>query len=1059
LTKGEDIRPARRRPVRSRFSRGATQLTGLLATVGVLFLIVLITVLLAYAARREIARQALIGWLEDRGIQAEVQFERFDPNGLVASIRAGDPDDPDLVVERAEIDYRLGMPWSGGFSVRPTRIRLVRPEVRATLVEGRLGFGALDPVIEEFTGRPPSPSQTGPNVTVEGGRFRLATRGGAMVAIADARLENNRLIRLDARVPSARLRDDALTLDLDRAGVAVRTVGGRTALAATVHLDQVAGAGLSVDSGQVRLRIEAPYPEMARRRVHGPVEAHLRAAFDGLGWQGGAARDVDADLTFDGRGTGWIEAFALLGGLSGQVTADRLDAGGARLTRAALVLEGERVRLSRRDEVRWRYEGDVRLGTASAVRDSLSGQAISIRLTDLVAGGAGSAAEARGRLDLDAAALSQDALTLTGVSGEFGLDSRLSGAGLTRLSGAARSTGGSWSVLGPVGAGDVPEQTVLKRAFQAFAFEAPALTVSTGPAGTEVSLDRPARVRPATGGEVVIAARRSQLLYAAAPGRPGGGAMVLQASGGGLPQARIDVPRYVMARGEIAAALDGEAAFDFGLARGARLSAAGMLRIGGGRTTFSPAGCFPFSAALLELGENDVAQVSASLCPTQGPMLTIADGWRFEAQARRLSAAAPFLGMAASEVSARVTARDPGGALSIATTITDALISDTEPAPRFHPLGGSGHISLADEAWSGVLHLRERTRGLRVADVTIRHAGRTGAGGAQFDATGLQFAPGGLQPAQVSPLAGRFMGDGVSGRADFTGSFDWTAEGATSGGRFATPGLDFVSPLGAVTQLSGDVIFVSLTPLITAPDQHLAIGGIEAFLPLTNVTLDLGLDEASLRVAGGRVAVAGGFARLEPVNIPFDPEQVWEGVLVLEQVQLGDVFAASNFSDAVQLDAVVSGRLPFIYGPNGVTVVEGEVSAVQPGRLSIARAALTGMSAGGGGEQVPPNTVQDFAYQALENLWFDQLDAELNSLPQGRLGVLFTIHGRHDPPVDQEIRLGLVELLRRDFLNRVLPLPSRTEINLTLDSSFNLDQLIADLMEIQRARNVSERSQ
>lgn len=1058
MTKGEDIRPSRRRPARSRFSRGATQLTGLLVTVGALFLIVMVAVLIAYAARREIARQALVGWLDDRGIAADVQFERFDPNGLVASIRAGNPDDPDLVVERAEVDYRLGMPWSGGFSVQPTRIRLVRPEIHATLADGRLSFGTLDPIIEEFTGRPPSPDRTSPTVLIEDGRLRLATRGGALVAIADARLEDNRLIQLDASLPAARLRDDALSLDLQRAGVAIRTVEGRIALALTVHVDQIAGAGLSGDDGQARVLIEAPYPESAQRRVHGPVDAHVRAAFASGAWQGGAVRGLNADVAFDGRGTGWIETFALLGGLTGQVTADRLDAGDAHLTRAALVLEGERVRFSRRDEIRWRYEGDARIGAASAVREGLSGQAVSLRLVNLTAGGAGSAAEAQGRLDVNAASLSQDALTLTGVTGAFDLDSRLSEEGLTTLTGAVRSTGGSWSVLGPVGSGDVPEQAALKRALQAFALDAPALTISAGSPGIGVSLDRPARIRPVSGGEVLISARQGQALYEAESGRAAGGGLVIQTSGGALPQARIDVPRYVMADGEIAAAFDGEAAFDFGLARGARLDAAGMLRIAGGRTTISPAGCFPFSAALLELGENDIADVSASLCPVDGPMLTIADGWRFEAQARGLVATAPFLGMAVSDASARVTAHDPGGALSIDTTIADGLISDTEPGPRFLPLRGSGRVGLAHEDWTGVLNLRERTHGHRVADVHIRHAGRTGVGGVRFDATGLQFTPEGLQPAQVSPLAGRFVGDQVSGRADFTGSFDWTADGATSGGRFVTPGLDFVSPLGAVSQLHGDVTFVSLTPLVTAPDQHLTVDRIDAFLPLTNVTIDLGLDEASLRLAGGRVAVAGGFASLEPVNIPFDPEQSWEGVLILERVQMGDLFAASSFSDTVQLDAVVSGRLPFIYGPNGVTITEGEVHAVEPGRLSIARSALTGMAAGGGGEQVPPNTVQDFAYQALEHLWFDQLDAQLNSLPEGRLGVLFTIHGRHDPPVEQEIRLGLIELLQRDFLNRVLPLPSGTEINLTLDSSFNLDQLIADLMEIQRARNVSGRN-
>ena len=120
MTQGDTERPPRRRSRASRFSRGATQLTGLLVTVGALFVVVFALSLAVYAARREVARQALVGWLEERGVEAQVDFERLDLDGLVASLRAGDPDDPDLVVERVEMDYRLGMPWSGGFSVQPS---------------------------------------------------------------------------------------------------------------------------------------------------------------------------------------------------------------------------------------------------------------------------------------------------------------------------------------------------------------------------------------------------------------------------------------------------------------------------------------------------------------------------------------------------------------------------------------------------------------------------------------------------------------------------------------------------------------------------------------------------------------------------------------------------------------------------------------------------------------------------------------------------------------------------------------------------------------------------
>src|SRR5690606_14541703 len=73
-----------------------------------------------YAARREAARQVLVGWLERRGIEAEVEVERLELDSLTARIRVGDADNPDFSVERVEVDYALGMPWSeSGLGVTP----------------------------------------------------------------------------------------------------------------------------------------------------------------------------------------------------------------------------------------------------------------------------------------------------------------------------------------------------------------------------------------------------------------------------------------------------------------------------------------------------------------------------------------------------------------------------------------------------------------------------------------------------------------------------------------------------------------------------------------------------------------------------------------------------------------------------------------------------------------------------------------------------------------------------------------------------------------------------
>jgi hypothetical protein len=87
--------------------------------------------------------------------------------------------------------------------------------------------------------------------------------------------------------------------------------------------------------------------------------------------------------------------------------------------------------------------------------------------------------------------------------------------------------------------------------------------------------------------------------------------------------------------------------------------------------------------------------------------------------------------------------------------------------------------------------------------------------------------------------------------------------------------------------------------------------------------------------------------------------------------------------------------------------------------------------------------VQDFAYQALENLSFNALTGTVNSLPMGRLGVLLHVKGEHDPPQAQETRVGILDLLQGRTFEKPLPLPKATPIDLTLDTSLNLDELLA----------------
>ena len=206
-----------------------------------------------------------------------------------------------------------------------------------------------------------------------------------------------------------------------------------------------------------------------------------------------------------------------------------------------------------------------------------------------------------------------------------------------------------------------------------------------------------------------------------------------------------------------------------------------------------------------------------------------------------------------------------------------------------------------------------------------------------------------------------------------------------------------------------------------------------------------------MTISGADLRVGGGIVRIEPLAIPFDRNQPITGALVLENVQIGNIFSGAGLEDKVKLDAVVSGRVPFTSGPEGVRIVGGVLNAVQPGRLSLQREALTGLEASNAGE-LPPNVMTDLAYQALENLAFDDMTVIVNSLDAGRLNLRFAVHGRHDPPNKQEIRLTWLQVLRRQFLNTPLPLPSGTGVNLNLDTTLNANQLIGDLLELNRVR-------
>lgn len=1006
-----------------------------------------------YINRRAAAQQILTSWLAQQGVHARVEVQRIELNGFTGRIEIGDPAHPDFVVDRAEVDYAIGTPWSrAGLGLTPGRIRLVRPVLSAQWKNGQFSLGSLDPLIKRFTGKPPKPDSRSPLIIVEGGRLRLDSEYGPVEVLADATVNDGKLMRLVARMPAASLKSGPMSITGLQGNIDLTTTGDRVALTMRAASQALQGPGGTGRDLNVAFTGDLPYPDLKTRRGDGQARFQITANTGSAKSGDAGVSDASLKLAFDGQTSGWIEAFRIVGAADVSLTAREAGTSVLKATGATVTTSGARLEISRSATgLGWSVAGPLATKMARLKAGGLDLTAVRGRSSSVQAGGLNGRSEVSAPLTLASDRLRFGELDLKAVRSSADLHVLNDTTLQVTATAAVEASHGAWPLFGPVTADDIPELAEMKRALGDFALSAPAVRLSAGSAGTGVRLTQPARLTPANGGVMTLTAVQTPI-FTALPGQLGGGALsVTTTRGKGLPEATFAVPRWSLTPTGFTADLDGKAALDFGLARTLTVATRGRLTSSTGRLTYNPTGCGAFTAGMLELGENDVSDVAGQLCPGAAPLVTVADdGWHVRGRFNSVSASALFLEARAADAEGTVSVDGAkGGDLSLSAVVQKASARDAAATRRFNPLNVTGTASLAHEQWAGTFDLASGE--YPVGRVILRNDSLRQSGGLTIDTGLLTFAQGGLQPLDLSPLVAGFVSSPVTGQARFTGELGWTPDTETSSGVISIPGLDFVSPVGDAKGLKGEIVLTSLIPPTTAPNQTLTLDSLAAITPLTDLKLDFGLDASAVTIAGADLRVGGGIVRIEPLAIPFDRTKLITGALVLENVQIGNIFSGAGLDDKVKLDAIVSGRVPFTSGPEGVRVIGGVLNAVQPGRLSLQREALEGLDASNAGD-LPPNVVTDLAYQALENLAFDDMTVVVNSLDAGRLNLRFTMHGRHDPPTKQEIRLTWLQLLRRQFFDTPLPLPSGTGVNLNLDTTLNANQLIGDLLELNRVR-------
>jgi hypothetical protein len=965
--------------------------------------VLVLAVALAWAARRTLAREALVNWFEARGLPARAEVEAVGPGRLAARISLGDPNRPDFAAERVEVRYRLR-----DGQVEVMSATLTAPTLRARLgADGRPSFGALDAIIRDVLSRPRPPDAPLPDVRLERGRLLLATPWGSGDLGGELRFAGGRIRSLAVASQPTRLKGATFDLALGPARLEARERPDRRLdLSLVAPVAGRLGEG-RVEGATLRAVIAAPHPDILGGRIDGAVAGQASLAGASGAWGPARLAAPIGRLSVEGRMRLGAKGLSADGTARAAITASDAVAGETRLKGLDIAATAT---------------GLAWTGAAGEARLQVRGRAADARAGDLTLTEVDLGAEGPLRF------------------GAKGPEARLIASAQAR---------GRYSGLGVAPMGPDP-LAAIRRAARDVRIEAPQIDLTLTGDGGAVRLPRPITATAAGGGRAVLKALGGRPLIG-----PEGGSLAFVLAGGGLPEIEAAVNRLVLTEDGFEATGRLAGSGSLGLARDARVEAAGRVSLARGALSFAATDCVVLGAARLEFGESDVTDLAGRLCPTGRPMLSASNGaWRLLAQARDVGARAPFAQVRVSGGGGQVAAQGQGGRMAAQIEAQAGRLIDTAPDARFEALALSGAVTLQDFIWRADLAAR-LPRGPRVGFARVTHDGRLGLGVAVFETEPLRFAEGALQPADLSPLAGT-LGPPVSGESRFVGRFDWSPEGASSSGRLSIARLNFQSPAGAVEGLRGEVAFSSLAPLAAAPGQVLIADTLRSTVLITSLRARFEIADTLLKVEGGEAEVGGGKVRIEGLEMSLTPGVPARGVLVLEGVQLHDLVEASPFGDRVELDAKVSGRVPFEVLGQKVRITGGELKADQPGRLAIQRTALTGVTASGeappAGAADPNATFTDFAYQAMEHLAFDALSATIASRPDGRLGVLFVIKGRHDPPTRQEIRLTPADIVLRRFMGKPLPLPSGTGVNLTLDTTLNLDDLIGDWSDWRRTR-------
>jgi hypothetical protein len=342
------------------------------------------------------------------------------------------------------------------------------------------------------------------------------------------------------------------------------------------------------------------------------------------------------------------------------------------------------------------------------------------------------------------------------------------------------------------------------------------------------------------------------------------------------------------------------------------------------------------------------------------------------------------------------------------------FVSDAAEQDRFNRLDVPDfQLTLSDSMISAIGALVEPETSTKVADVQIMHNLASSIGNALLSIDQLRFGQK-LQPDQITPLTLGHIAN-VQGRLSGDGRIEWNGNGVKSTGRFSITPTNLDAAFGPVDGLQTEIIFTDLLGMVTEPNQIARVRTLNPGIPAMDGVIRYQLlADQRVRIEEGRWPFHGGELILEPTIIDFDVEAKRE--LTFRLIGLdAEKFLAEYDLQNIRVSGVFDGTLPMVFDQEGGRIVGGWlVSRSGGGELSyLGELSYKDMG-----------LMANFAFEALRSIRFDEMQIGVDGNLGGELITEVRFRG-----------LQQGSLARRNYITRQLAkLP--IEFNVRIQAEF-----------------------